>query len=86
MLSVYLGHGKAELRQLQIAHQRDSHPVGQHQVAADDVLDQVVSEATGREWQETRSVSHESSAWEKQSCGVWLSVCILIAVSGETEA
>lgn len=45
---VYLWHWEAELRQLQVPHQWHGHPVRQHQVAAHDVLDQVVREATER--------------------------------------
>lgn len=45
----HLGDGEAQLGQLWLCHQRDVDAVGKHQVGVDDVLDDVVAKATGKE-------------------------------------
>lgn len=45
----HLGDGEAQLGQLRLSHQRDVDAVGKHQVGVDDVLDDVVTKAAGKE-------------------------------------
>lgn len=45
----HLRDREAQLSQLRLAHKRDVDAVGKHQVGVDDILDDVVTKATGKE-------------------------------------
>lgn len=58
----HLGDGEAQLGQLCLFNQRDVDAVWKHQVGVDDVLDDVVAKATGKERQREGEVNDLSQS------------------------